>query len=71
MNMVLGNISDDGESTGYSGLLIKWTGSEIRVKYTSKYQKTFSQSFGGRGVKNPLCLLPGINKRALPLFILQ
>ncbi|MCP5581319.1 hypothetical protein NL290_27960, partial [Klebsiella pneumoniae] len=29
MNMVPGNISDDGESTGYSGLLIKWTGSEI------------------------------------------
>ncbi|ULI52979.1 hypothetical protein HUZ42_26240 (plasmid) [Klebsiella pneumoniae] len=60
MNMVPGNISDDGESTGYSGLLIKWTGSEIQVKYTSKYQKTFSQSFGGRGgLKIPYAYFQG------------
>ncbi len=60
MNMVPGNISDDGESTGYSGLLIKWTGSEIQVKYTSKYQKNFSQSFGGRGgLKIPYAYFQG------------
>lgn len=60
MNMVPGNISDDGEVTGYSGLLIKWTGSQIQVKYVSRYQNTFSQSFGGRGgLKIPYAYFQG------------
>lgn len=49
LNSVPGNISDDGEVTGYSGLVIKWTGSQIQVKYVNKYQNNFANSFGKRG----------------------
>lgn len=49
LNSVPGNISDDGEVTGYSGLVIKWTGSQIQVKYVYKYQNNFANSFGKRG----------------------
>lgn len=60
MNAVPGNISDDGEVTGYSGLLIKWTGSQIQVKYTRKLQNRFSEAFGARGgLRIPYALFPG------------
>lgn len=60
MNCVPGAISDDGEVTGYSGLIIRWTGSQIQVKYVRKYQNSFSQAFGGRGgLRIPYALFPG------------
>lgn len=60
LNATPGNISDDGETVGYSGLLIRWTGSQIQVKYARQRQKSFSESFGGRGgLRIPYALFPG------------
>jgi hypothetical protein len=54
MNAVPGNISDDGTVTGYSGVIIRWTGSELQARYVSKYQNTFANSFGKRvGLRIP------------------
>lgn len=54
MNAVPGNISDDGTVNGYSGVIIRWTGSELQARYVSKYQNTFANSFGKRvGLRIP------------------
>jgi len=49
MNALPGNISDDGAVVGYSGLITKWTGTQIQCRYVSKKQPTYAQSFGVRG----------------------
>lgn len=60
MNAVPGNISDDGEVVGYSGLIIKWTGAQIQVQYVRNKQNSFAQTFVGRGgLRIPYALFPG------------
>lgn len=61
-NQCPGNLSDDGEVVGYSGVFIRWTGSQIQFGYTSKYQRTYQQVFNGRGnFRLPLAKFQGYN----------
>lgn len=60
VNACPGNASDDGTGVGYSGLLIKWTGSQLQVRYVSKNQKSWSQTFMGYGIRVPLAQFVGI-----------
>lgn len=61
-NQCPGNLSDDGVVVGYSGLCVKWTGSQIQFGYVSKYQKKFTEVFNGRGnFRLPLAKFQGYN----------
>lgn len=62
MNQCPGNISDDGTVIGYSGLFVKWTGSQLQFGYRSRYQRTYQQVFNGRGnFRLPLAKFQGYN----------
>lgn len=58
-NACPGNISDDGSVVGYSGVVIKWDGSQIQVRYISKLQNTYSTTLGSIGLKIPLAYFTG------------
>ena len=56
-----GNASYDGETTGYAGMVFRWTGSVLQYAWIRQNQPgTFAATFGGRGGLNiPLALFPG------------
>ncbi|HEY1846310.1 MAG TPA: hypothetical protein VGH05_15805 [Buttiauxella sp.] len=55
-----GNISDDGESTGYSGVLIKRNSStSFSLQYVNKNQKTYRQAMGNSGFQIALASFTG------------
>lgn len=55
-----GNYSFDGETTGYSGLIFRWTGTQLQYAWVRNNQKTFAETFGGRGgLRIPLAEFPG------------
>lgn len=58
-NACPGNISDDGTVTGYSGVCIRWTGSQIQVRYISKLQNTYNTALGSVGLRIPLAYITG------------
>lgn len=58
-NCLPGNISDDGTVTGYSGVVMYWTGSAIQVRYVSKLQNSYSTALGSVGLKIPLATFTG------------
>lgn len=60
VNNCPGNLSDDGTVTGYSGVIFKWTGSQLQGRYISKNQRTWSQAVQGRGIRIPLAQFVGI-----------
>lgn len=59
MNAFPGNISDDGSVIGYSGVVIRWDGSQIQVRYISQYQNSYMTALGGIGLKIPLAYFTG------------
>lgn len=58
-NACPGNISDDGEVTGLSGVIIYWTGSAIQVRYISKLQRAYSATLQNVGLRIPLAYFTG------------
>lgn len=61
-NQCPGNLSDDGEVVGYSGLCVRWDGSNIQFAYVSRYQRTYLDIFNGRGnFRLPLAKFIGHN----------
>lgn len=56
-----GEASDDGTVAGQSGILMRWTGSQLQYTWTNQYGKTFAEVFGGRGgLKIPLAVFNGL-----------
>ncbi|MBO2915950.1 hypothetical protein [Enterobacter sichuanensis] len=60
VNNCPGNLSDDGTVVGYSGVVLKWTGSQLQGRYISKNQRSWSQTFQGRGLRIPIAKFVGI-----------
>jgi len=58
-NACPGNISDDGDVVGYSGIVVYWTGSAIQVRYVVKNQKSYAQVLNSVGLKIPLAYFTG------------
>lgn len=58
-NACPGNISDDGEVVGYSGLMIYWTGSVIQCRYIMKNQRAYSTTLQNQGLRIPLAYFTG------------
>ena len=58
----LGEVSDDGVVNGYSGNLMRWTGSELQTTWIRKNQRGFNDIFNGRGnLKIPMAKFLGWN----------
>ncbi|MGQ7172706.1 hypothetical protein ACUOCP_46010, partial [Escherichia sp. R-CC3] len=60
VNNCPGNLSDDGETVGYSGLALKWTGSQLQGRYISSNQRNWSQTMQGRGLRIPIARFVGV-----------
>lgn len=57
-----GQWSDDGTVSGYSGNLMRWTGSQLQTFWIRKNQRSFSEIFTGRGgLKIPYARFQGYN----------
>lgn len=57
-----GEWSDDGETQGYSGNLMRWTGSQLQTYWIRRNQRSFSEIFNGRGnLKIPYAKFQGYN----------
>lgn len=55
-----GEASDDGTVAGQSGVLFRWTGTQLQYTWTNRLGRTFAQVFGGRGgLKIPLATFNG------------
>lgn len=58
----LGEVSDDGVVSGYSGNLMRWTGSELQTTWIKRNQRGFNDIFNGRGnLKIPMAKFLGWN----------
>jgi hypothetical protein len=53
VNNCPGNLSDDGEVVGYSGIVLKWTGSQLQGRYISKISAAGARHFRGEGYESP------------------
>ena len=60
INNCPGNLSDDGGATGYSGIALRWTGSQLQGRYISKNPRNWSQILQGRGLRIPIAQFVGI-----------
>ncbi|MDU4995220.1 MAG: hypothetical protein E6265_01385 [Enterobacteriaceae bacterium] len=60
INNCPGNITTDGTVGGYSGIVLKWTGSQLQGRYISKNQRSWSQTIQGRGLRIPIAQFVGI-----------
>ncbi|MFT0706466.1 hypothetical protein ACDX35_22355 [Enterobacter hormaechei] len=60
LNNCPGNLSDDGTVVGYSGLMLKWTGSQLQGRYIAQNQRNWSQTLQSRGLRIPLAQFVGI-----------
>ena len=60
INNCPGNITTDGIVGGYSGIVLKWTGSQLQGRYISKNQRSWSQTIQGRGLRIPIAQFVGI-----------
>ncbi|CAK0703267.1 hypothetical protein GFB19_03145 [Escherichia coli] len=60
VNNCPGNLSDDGGTVGYSGLVLKWTGSQLQGRYISSNQRNWSQTMQSRGLRIPIAQFVGI-----------
>ena len=60
VNNCPGNLSYHGTVVGYSGVVLKWTGSQLQGRYISNNQRSWSQTFQGRGLRIPIAQFVGI-----------
>ena len=61
-NNCFGQWSDDGFAVGYSGNLMRWTGSQLQTTWIRNNQKSFAEIFSGRGrLKIPYARFQGYN----------
>lgn len=59
-NSCPGNLSDDGEVTGYSGVCLKWTGTQLQVTYICSKQTAYTSTpLYTYGLKIPLAVFTG------------
>lgn len=57
-----GEMSTDGVVSGYSGNLMRWTGSELQTTWIKRNQRGFNDIFSGRGsLKIPIAKFLGWN----------
>lgn len=57
-----GSMSTDGVVAGYSGNLMRWTGSQLQTTWINRNQRTFQQIYNGRGnMKIPYAKFQGYN----------
>lgn len=57
-----GEMSTDGVASGYSGNLMRWTGSELQTTWIKRNQRGFNDIFNGRGnLKIPMAKFLGWN----------
>lgn len=55
-----GNLSDDGSTTGYSGVMIRRnSANSFTLQYVSRNQKTYRQAMGGNGLRIALASFTG------------
>lgn len=55
-----GNVDYDGLTTSFSGLAIRWTGTQFQYSWIRQNQNTFASTFGGRGgIRIPLAIFTG------------
>lgn len=60
MSGLPGNISDDGTTIGYSGFLVRWTGTNFQYVWVRQNQSTYATIYGSRGgVAIALAEFPG------------
>lgn len=58
----MGEMSTDGVASGYSGNLMRWTGSELQTTWIRRNQRGFNDIFNGRGnLKIPMARFLGWN----------
>lgn len=63
VNNCPGNLSYGGDENlilGYSGVVFRWTGSQLQGRYISLKQKTWAQTFQSRGLRIPLAQFVGV-----------
>lgn len=57
-----GEMSTDGVVSGYSGNLMRWTGSQLQTTWIVRNQRNFNEIFNGRGnLKIPYARFQGYN----------
>lgn len=57
-----GAMDTDGVASGYTGNLMRWTGSQLQMTWISSKQRTFNEIFNGRGsLKIPYARFQGYN----------
>lgn len=49
LNNFIGEISDDGEVVGWSGVMVRWTGTHLQFRWARQNQPAFSSYGAGRG----------------------
>ncbi|ENQ0471523.1 hypothetical protein ACENGC_000504 [Escherichia coli] len=60
LNNCPGNAGGDGTASGYSGLLLRWTGAQLQACYVSRNQRSWAQTFQSDGLRVPLVQFVGI-----------
>lgn len=61
-NACHGAMDTDGVASGYSGNLMRWTGSQLQTTWISSKQRGFNEIFNGRGnLKIPYAKFQGYN----------
>lgn len=56
-----GNISDDGEVTGFSGLYFRYSGGVLQCQWVNQNQKSWGATLRPYGVRIPYAILPNIS----------
>ncbi|WP_272843785.1 hypothetical protein [Pantoea ananatis] len=55
-----GNISDDGSTTGYSGLYFKYSGGVLQCQWVSKFQQSWASTLKPYGLRIPIAIIPNL-----------
>lgn len=59
--LAYGNIFDDGETTGYSGIYFRFSGGTLQCQWVSKNQNTWASSFKPYGLRIPYAIIPNLS----------
>lgn len=59
--LAYGNIFDDGEVTGYSGIYFRFSGGTLQCQWVSKTQYTWSATLKPYGLRIPYAILPNLS----------
>lgn len=56
-----GAMDTDGVTSGYTGNLVRWTGSQLQTTWINRNQKSFNQIFQGTALRIPYARFMGYN----------